>query len=462
MRAGRFAQYSRAASASSAGAATWRAWTRTPAASAAAAHAAAPCNARRSAGTASLTATTAPRLRLHAPPQWALAHASFRAASTALAATPADASGNGSHLEAARIAYARAADLIDSSSGSAATMASAFDLLTSAAAAGLPVASGRLGRWYLYGLYGCPRDTRRALALLQAAARAGDATAQYWLGYAWWKMDSFLAQEAALRDAASSLADGAANATPSDSAADKGGAPAVPDPTVPETEAEAEARVVAAKGVIESIRKMRQANKIGKQLRRRAEAGLPSPPSAASPAPYEADDPAAVPLRSDTSRAHYWLLRAAEQDSADAQVALGNLYLHAEPRGQVQQAIAWYELAAQEQTETGQPPHPDALYNLGMIYYEGVPGEVSRDPPRAVEYFTRAADQLDTSALFWLGHAHRVGDDAAGIRTNGRKALRYLELAAGQGHAGAQHYLAQAYRNGDKVLGVATDEKRMK
>ena len=32
----------------------------------------------------------------------------------------------------------------------------------------------------------------------------------------------------------------------------------------------------------------------------------------------------------------------------------------------VLEAVQWYSLAAQ-----GDEPHPDALYNLGMIYYEG-------------------------------------------------------------------------------------------
>ena len=105
----------------------------------------------------------------------------------------------------------------------------------------------------------------------------------------------------------------------------------------------------------------------------------------------------------------------------------------------------------------GALPHPDALYNLGMIYQEGIEGAVPRDPVRALQYFQRAAELFDTSALFWLGHTHRVGLPEAGVRVNGRAAQRYLGLAASQGHPGAAHYLARLYRTGDSGCGVQPD-----
>jgi TPR repeat protein len=88
------------------------------------------------------------------------------------------------------------------------------------------------------------------------------------------------------------------------------------------------------------------------------------------------------------------------------------------------EAVAWYALAAQVQHHSvpvpiivspdssssidsdipvdgaadsgssenamGAPPHPDALYNLGLMYYDGLADVVPKDRKRAVEYFKRA------------------------------------------------------------------------
>lgn len=63
-----------------------------------------------------------------------------------------------------------------------------------------------------------------------------------------------------------------------------------------------------------------------------------------------------------------------------------------------------------------------------------------------------AAQQFDVAALFWLGTAHHVGNEEAGIPRDGRAAMRNLELAAGQGHPGAQIYLARLLRDGDRAI----------
>ncbi|RYG55779.1 sel1 repeat family protein [archaeon] len=136
------------------------------------------------------------------------------------------------------------------------------------------------------------------------------------------------------------------------------------------------------------------------------------------------------------------MLQAAARDHAGAQVALGNLCMASEDVEMKKQGVAWYELAAQvahhslplsmatrsvshvpasagagtqssvhaekegeaadlaatelSETSVGAPnvhgalPHPDALYNLGMIYYDGCPGVVPRDRKRATKYFEAA------------------------------------------------------------------------
>ena len=102
----------------------------------------------------------------------------------------------------------------------------------------------------------------------------------------------------------------------------------------------------------------------------------------------------------------------------------------------------------------------ERIFGLRLGHWGVRADRFSRDPRRALEYFTRASQLFDTSALFWLGHAHRTGLPEAGLPVSGKRALRMLELAAGQGHPGAQHYLAQLLRAGDERAGIAPDGAR--
>ena len=60
-------------------------------------------------------------------------------------------------------------------------------------------------------------------------------------------------------------------------------------------------------------------------------------------------------------------------------------------------------------------PHPDALFNLGQVFYGGrggLPG--GPQPLRGMLYFERAAEHGDCAAHFFLAHAKRCGDEGAG------------------------------------------------
>jgi TPR repeat protein len=70
------------------------------------------------------------------------------------------------------------------------------------------------------------------------------------------------------------------------------------------------------------------------------------------------------------------------------------------------QAVAWYELAAGVSisgtpsqaaagTSVDKEPHQDALYNLGMLLYEGFEEVVPQDRRRAAELFQRAGLTLN-------------------------------------------------------------------
>jgi TPR repeat protein len=140
---------------------------------------------------------------------------------------------------------------------------------------------------------------------------------------------------------------------------------------------------------------------------------------------------------------------------------------------------------AADPSRSGSPPHTDALYNLGMVYYDGIVDVVPRDRKRAAQYFRAAgacnairyqinvkcvkqhfycfvfaAALHDSSALFWLGVSHHTGDAESGIWRNRHECLRYLELAAGYGHSGAQFYLSRIFRSGDNGIKVAADKRK--
>lgn len=366
--------------------------------------------------------------------------------------------------------YAKAASIIDAAAkGEDVDMSEARVLLQNAAAAGYPAAVGRLGRWHLFGLYGVARNLRQALVLLHAAASAGDTESCYWLGHALSKMDEFVQQERVLQAALQ------ASASSSSSSSQVLSVPPVanPDPTRDESEVEAAARVSAAQEVILALRAMRKANAAAKAHVKKQGAAAPTPapagqegkPTGLSPA-GGAFDPVTLPLKSHPALAYSWLVLAAQGEHADAMVSLGNLCMAWEGQGagpeRTKEAVQWYELAARlpgkEESATptsGGAGHPDAQYNLGMSYWDGVPGAVDRDRERALLAFTTAAEQGDASARMFLGHAYRTGPP--GVRVNRGKALMYLELATADGHGGAAHYLAQLWRDGDASIGLKAD-----
>ena len=86
---------------------------------------------------------------------------------------------------------------------------------------------------------------------------------------------------------------------------------------------------------------------------------VPQVPSGTLPSSFVRDEGAAWSA----------LSRAAGQGHQEAQVLLGNLHLARDPPD-AESAIQWYEEASTKPDD--HPPHPDALFNLGQLYYNGV------------------------------------------------------------------------------------------
>ncbi|KAG1705117.1 hypothetical protein DVH05_004053 [Phytophthora capsici] len=159
----------------------------------------------------------------------------------------------------------------------------------------------------------------------------------------------------------------------------------------------------------------------------------------------------------DTTKAVEWLRRAADNSNRDAHVQLGNLCLSHDPPMALE-ATAWYSKVTK-----GQNPHPDALYNLGVMLFEGVQ---HAEPPfpgnkgASIPYFTRAAEVGDISAQFFMGMLLHQGDQDLEIEPNFQSGLMLIEMAASKGHPAALYYLAQLYRSGDETNDFPADRAK--
>lgn len=89
-------------------------------------------------------------------------------------------------------------------------------------------------------------------------------------------------------------------------------------------------------------------------------------------------------------------------------------------------AISFWELAAEKEL-------PEALFNLGIIYYEGCDG-VKQDYVKAHDYFARAAAKGHPRAQFNLGVVYQQG---LGVDPDLRKAEQCYWGAANAKHPGA-------------------------
>ena len=69
---------------------------------------------------------------------------------------------------------------------------------------------------------------------------------------------------------------------------------------------------------------------------------------------------------------------------------------------------------------------PEALYELGRIYLEGL-GDIVRDVPKALELLRKSAESGNSSAMLELAYIY---DRGHGVERNESKALEWLRKAA--------------------------------
>ncbi len=95
--------------------------------------------------------------------------------------------------------------------------------------------------------------------------------------------------------------------------------------------------------------------------------------------------------------------------------------------------------ALQELADQG---NPSAMYNLGMLYNNGI--GTKQDPEKAFDWFMKATEAGDPLGAFKVG-CYYDGQFSGVVPINNEKALEYKLIAAEAGYVQAQRSVAQKY-----------------
>src|SRR5262249_44299143 len=142
----------------------------------------------------------------------------------------------------------------------------------------------------------------------------------------------------------------------------------------------------------------------------------------------------------DFALAKHWYDEAAQQGHVKAQWLLGGLY--ATGADGVERDIKDATLWCKDAANAGYAP---AQATLGTLFAR------AKKMNRAVEWWTKAAEQGDAEAQINLANAYRTGE---GVKADLRIAFLLMSKAAAAGIAAAQTRLALAYAKGE---GTALD-----
>ena len=146
------------------------------------------------------------------------------------------------------------------------------------------------------------------------------------------------------------------------------------------------------------------------------------------------------------AKAEAWLRKAAEQNLAEAQIALGLYYLDAyetEAEVNVTEAVKWVRKAAEQDLA-------EAQWFLGKCYEAGI--GVPENENTAFNWYKKAAEQDLAVAQYELGECYLNG---TGVTENQGEAVKWYRKAAEQDYSDAQNALGFCYANG---FGVTENE----
>ncbi len=132
-------------------------------------------------------------------------------------------------------------------------------------------------------------------------------------------------------------------------------------------------------------------------------------------------------VASDAKKAMDLFRQAAKAGDADANVALGTIYLNGVgTEKDISRAISYFKAAEKKQ-------HPQAYYEMGKLYYYGKKISDKNffpDMQKAVGYFDKAARLNVLPAILRLGNMFVTGD---GVSRDYHKALAYFQRAGKMG-----------------------------
>ena len=124
---------------------------------------------------------------------------------------------------------------------------------------------------------------------------------------------------------------------------------------------------------------------------------------------------------------------AVEEDDADEQYSLGELYYDAQ---EYQSAVGWYKLSAEQS-------HAEAQFKLGLFYE--LDRSIERNRAEALKWYRFASEQGHAMAQFMLGVYCVEGKI---IEQNYEEAVKWFKLAAEQGLDKTQYFLGAVYLSG--------------
>lgn len=145
----------------------------------------------------------------------------------------------------------------------------------------------------------------------------------------------------------------------------------------------------------------------------------------------------------DDTQALFWITKAAENGMAPAQHNLGCRYSIGKGVAQDdEKAVQWYSQAAEQS-------HPLSFLSLGTCYLNGK--GIEKDEATGVALILKAADEFDNAdAQFTLAQLY---DNGIGVKEDHTLAIRWARRAAEQGHAIAQYNMGVCYESGAENVG---------
>jgi TPR repeat protein len=136
--------------------------------------------------------------------------------------------------------------------------------------------------------------------------------------------------------------------------------------------------------------------------------------------------------------AYFWCKKAADRGLSQAENLLGKMYIDLDPHI----GLEWYKKAA-EQLE------PSAMYNIGYLYAIGLAVPESRS--KSVEWYTRAAKYHSVQANYALG---LIYEDNLVANCTPEMAVAHYTASAVCGHSYAQYNTGRCYHT---AFGVSKD-----